>query len=226
MLAQRQWINQARTKKISHQLVFIYEDSGFYFQSWCQTVCMESKVLVTCLTLGMQMSRRVEERKRGLGCWMNDTSCRSCPPLPVRLLGSLTPVSAMQPPDMQHPIQPLKEGGSHLSARDTYTEFWGCVMWGFDAALTCELNLCLLGACSPHLRHQPPPGSHSPCTLAACPDTLVVVRCHWNDVRRRSDSQGLLLKVIAPAKEKPSTWINGHWTACEQKDKNGREKIN
>lgn len=34
MLAQRQRINQARTKKISHQLLFIYEDSVFYFQSY------------------------------------------------------------------------------------------------------------------------------------------------------------------------------------------------
>lgn len=163
--------------------------------------------------------------KEGLAVGWMTPHVAAAPP-PTSQVAGLSDSCLSQPPDMQHPIQPLKAGGSHLLARDTYKEFWGCVVWGFDAALTCELNLCLLGACSPHLRHQPPPGSHSPYTLAACPDTLVVVRCHWNDVRRRSDSQGLLLKVIAPAKEKPSTWINGHWTACEQKDKNGREKIN
>lgn len=45
---------------------------------------MQSKVLATLLTLVMQMSRRVEERKRGLGCWMNQMTPH----------GSLTPVSA------------------------------------------------------------------------------------------------------------------------------------
>lgn len=164
--------------------------------------------------------------KEGLAVgWMTPHVAVTPPPLPVRLLGSLTPVSA----SLQTCSIPssLSKQVDHISRHVIHIrEFWGCVVWGFDAALTCELNLCLLGACSPHLRHQPPPGSHSPFTLAACPDTLVVVRCHWNDVRRRSDSQGLLLKVIAPAKEKPSAWINGHWTACEQKDKNGREKIN
>lgn len=47
---------------------------------------MQSKVPVTPLTLGMQMSRRVEERKRGLGCWMNQmTPHVSAAPLPRQL---------------------------------------------------------------------------------------------------------------------------------------------
>lgn len=145
MLAQRQWINQARTKKISHQLVFIYENSVFYFQSWCQAIYMESKVLATRLTLGMQMRRRVKERKRGLGCWMNDPSCRICPPpSQLGLLGSLTPVrhAVSHPASQSRLIQSL----GTWYVRDFVD--WGGVVWGFDAA-TCELNLCLLGACAP-----------------------------------------------------------------------------
>lgn len=78
---------------------------------------------------------------------------------------------------------------------------------------------------SPHLHHlfnsslQPPAAVPSPAHWQLAPDTLIVISCHWNDVRHRPDSQGLLLKVIFPAKQKPSPWINGHRRVCEHKEK-------
>lgn len=151
------------------------------------------------------------------------------PPPPPRQSGYWTLWLPSQPAS-RHTVSESASQSRLISSLGTWCvrDFvdWRDVMWGFDAA-TGELNLCLLGACSPHLRHLlHPPGCSYPSALAASPDTLVVVSCHWNDVTRLSDSRGLLLKVIVPAKEKPSPRINGHWTACEQRDKNGREKIN
>lgn len=197
---------------------------------------MQSKVLATPLTLGIQISRRVEG-ERGLDCWMNQMTPMS-PLLPLlSLVIGLSDSCLSRPPDIQHQSQPLKAHWFNLCT--WYVRHfvdWGDVMWGFNAT-TCELNLCLLGACSPRppptstifytpSPHPIPHGCSEPSGLAACPDTLGVVSCHCNDVTRRSDSQGLLLKVIVSAKEKPSPRINGHWTACEQRDKNGWEKIN
>lgn len=186
---------------------------------------MQSKVLATPLTLGIQMSR--EERKRGFDCWMNQMTPMSLSPPPFRSLDFLTPVSAgLQTYNIRVSLSKQIDFISrHMMCKGL------CWLKGCDVRFWCfhwwAKPLSPWSVQPPPPPSPPlPPGCSYPSALAASPDTLVVVSCHWNDVTRLSDSQGLLLKVIVPAKEKPSPRINGHRTACEQRDKNGREKIN
>lgn len=73
-------------------------------------IYMQSKVLAAPLTLGMQMSRRVEERKRGLGCWMNQMTphVSAATPPPISRVIGLSDSCLSWPPDMQYQSQPLK----------------------------------------------------------------------------------------------------------------------
>lgn len=180
------------------------------------------------MTLVIQMSRR-EEKKRRFDCWMNQMTPMS--PLALLSRSGYWTLWLLSQSASRHTVSESASQSRLISSLDTWCvrDFvdWKDVMWYFDAA-TGELNLCLLEIYSPHrLNHfLLPPSCSRPSSLADCPNTLVVISCHWADVTRPSDSQGLLLKAIVPAKEKPAPRINGHWTACERRDKNGRKKIN
>lgn len=117
-----------------------------------EKIYMQSKVLLTFLTLGNANEEKEGEGKEGL-TGLLDESDDPPPSLHLCLFQWCywTPW-LLSLPASRHPVSESASQSRLISSLGTWCvrDFvdWRDVMWGFDAA-TGELNLCLLGACSP-----------------------------------------------------------------------------
>lgn len=142
-------------------------------------IYMQSKVLATPLTLGIQMSRRVE-RKRGPDCWMNQMTHMS-----QLSRSGYWALWLLSQPASRHTVSESASQSTSIQSLGTWCvrDFVDCgdAMWGFNAA-TCELNLCLLGACRHPPTPPPPPLPSPPPTTPLPPHThpaAVPSPAHW-----------------------------------------------